>query len=186
MRSLLLIALLAFAACSAESSVSKIDSRTFVIESAGIPGGSEAPNRRTAERICPGGYRVMDKTAHQGTPRSGPRRARHFHELDDPMPLDLLAQRTDMSKYALAVPALLVGCVLVLADCTPQAKVTTSQAQIPPIVPGTARVWFFRGWDSPSGQGFVYGAAPTIYANGAAIGAPTSSAISRRGPTALQ
>jgi hypothetical protein len=86
------------------------------------------------------------------------------------MPLDIVAQRTDMSKYALAVPALLVGCVLVLADCTPQAKVTTSEAQIPAIAPGTARVWFFRGWDSPSGQSFVYGAAPTIYANGAAVG----------------
>jgi len=61
MRSLLLIALLAFAACSAESSVSKIDSRTFVIESAGIPGGSEAPNRRTAARVCPGGYRVRTR-----------------------------------------------------------------------------------------------------------------------------
>jgi hypothetical protein len=69
MRPLLLIALLALAACSpSESSLSKIDSRTFVIESAGIPGGSEAPNRRLAERVCPGGYRVMDKTVHQGTP----------------------------------------------------------------------------------------------------------------------
>jgi hypothetical protein len=68
MRYLLLIATLALAACSAESSVSKIDSRTFVIESAGIPGGSEVPNRRLAERVCPGGYRVLDKTQHQGTP----------------------------------------------------------------------------------------------------------------------
>jgi hypothetical protein len=68
MRPFLLIVMLSLAACSAESSVSKIDSRTFRIESAGIPGGSEAPNRRSAERVCPGGYRVMDKTVHQGTP----------------------------------------------------------------------------------------------------------------------
>ena len=68
MRHFLLIAALALVACSQESSVSKLDSRTFVIESAGIPGGSEAPNRRVAERVCPGGYRVMDKTEHQGTP----------------------------------------------------------------------------------------------------------------------
>jgi hypothetical protein len=68
MRRLLVIATLAFAACAQESSVSKIDSRTFVIESAGIPGGAEAPNRRLAERVCPGGYRVLDKTSHQGTP----------------------------------------------------------------------------------------------------------------------
>jgi hypothetical protein len=67
MRPLLLIAMLALAACT-ESSISRIDSRTFTIESAGIPGGSEAPNRRLAERVCPGGYRVMDKTVHQNTP----------------------------------------------------------------------------------------------------------------------
>ena len=68
MRRLLVIATLAFTACAQESSVSKIDSRTFVIESAGIPGGAEAPNRRLAQRVCPGGYRVLDKTSHQGTP----------------------------------------------------------------------------------------------------------------------
>jgi len=68
MRPLVIIAVLAVAACSSESSVSKIDNRTFRIESAGIPGGSEAPNRRLAERVCPGGYRVMDKEVHQNTP----------------------------------------------------------------------------------------------------------------------
>jgi hypothetical protein len=67
MRFLLMIAMLALAACT-ESSISRIDSRTFRIESAGIPGGSEAPNRRLAERACPAGYRVMDRTVHQGTP----------------------------------------------------------------------------------------------------------------------
>lgn len=67
MRCLLLTALVALGACT-ESSISKIDNRTYLIESAGIPGGSEAPNRRLAERVCPGGYRVMDKTVHQGTP----------------------------------------------------------------------------------------------------------------------
>jgi hypothetical protein len=54
-------------ACT-ESSISKVDSRTFVIESPGIPGGSDAPNRRLAERACPGGYRVMEQTSHQNTP----------------------------------------------------------------------------------------------------------------------
>jgi hypothetical protein len=67
MRSLLLFALLAVAACS-EASVSRIDSRTFTIESPGIPGGSDAPNRRLAERVCPGGYRVVDQTVHRNTP----------------------------------------------------------------------------------------------------------------------
>jgi hypothetical protein len=68
MRRLFLLATLAFAACSQESSVSKLDSRTYVIESAGVPGGAEAPNRRLAERVCPGGYRILDKTQHQNTP----------------------------------------------------------------------------------------------------------------------
>ncbi len=67
MRHILLIATLTLTACT-ESSISRIDDRTFVIESAGIPGGSDAPNRRLAERACPGGYRVVDRTAHQGTP----------------------------------------------------------------------------------------------------------------------
>jgi hypothetical protein len=67
MRTLLLITTLALVACT-ESSISKIDNRTYLIESAGIPGGSEAPNRRLAERVCPGGYRVVEKTLHQNTP----------------------------------------------------------------------------------------------------------------------
>lgn len=75
-----------------------------------------------------------------------------------------------MSKYALAVPVLLVACILLLADCTPQAKVTTSQAQIPAIAAGTARVWFLRGWDAPSGQTYVYAASPIVFANGASVG----------------
>jgi hypothetical protein len=89
----------------------------------------------------------------------------------------------DMSKYALAAPVLAVACLLMLADCTPQAKVTAAQAQIPAIAPGTARVWFLRGWDAPSGQGFVYGAAPVIYANSAPVGdIPTGSSFFRDFP----
>ena len=67
MRLVLALVLLALAACT-ESSVSRIDSRTFSIESAGIPGGSDAPNRRLAERVCPGGDRVVDQTVHRNTP----------------------------------------------------------------------------------------------------------------------
>jgi hypothetical protein len=43
-----------------QSQATKIDDRTFKIEGPGVPGGAEAPNRRLAERICPGGYRVLD------------------------------------------------------------------------------------------------------------------------------
>ncbi len=75
-----------------------------------------------------------------------------------------------MSKYASPAAVLLVACLPMLADCTPQAKVTAAQAQIPDIAPGTARVWFLRGWDAPSGQNYVYAATPSVYANGAPVG----------------
>lgn len=67
MRALATLAMLLLAACT-EASVSRIDARTFVIESGGIPGGSEGPNRRLAQRVCPGGYRVVDQTVHRNTP----------------------------------------------------------------------------------------------------------------------
>jgi hypothetical protein len=66
-RALVLLAFFLSAACT-EASVSRVDSRTFVIESGGVPGGSDAPNRRLAERVCPSGYRVMDQTVHRNSP----------------------------------------------------------------------------------------------------------------------
>ncbi len=67
MRPLLLTALLALAACI-QPTLSKIDYRTYKIESGAVPGGSDAPNRRLAEQVCPGGYRVLDETARNGSP----------------------------------------------------------------------------------------------------------------------
>lgn len=67
MRRLLLAAALVLAhvgivSCAAQSSSAmKLDDRTFKIEGPGVPGGASAPNRRTAERVCPGGYRVLDQ-----------------------------------------------------------------------------------------------------------------------------
>jgi hypothetical protein len=75
-----------------------------------------------------------------------------------------------MRKFGLAMPVLVVLCLPMLAGCAPQAGVTTAQAEVPPLPPGAARVWFFRGWDAPSGQSFVYAAAPVIFVNGAPIG----------------
>jgi len=65
MRRRLLMAILLLApggltCCSAQSQATKVDDRTFKIEGPGVPGGAEAPNRRLAERVCPGGYRVLD------------------------------------------------------------------------------------------------------------------------------
>ena len=57
---------------------------------------------------------------------------------------------------------------LALAGCTPQEKAASSQAKIPPVEPGMARVWFFRQSDPTGGN--VYAAEPIIYANGAPVG----------------
>src|ERR1700730_2503329 len=58
--------------------------------------------------------------------------------------------------------------LLALAGCTAQPRVATSQAQVPPVEPGVARVWFFRQSDPPGGN--VFAADPIIYANGAPVG----------------
>ena len=64
---LLLSSLLVMSAC-VQPSLSKIDYRTFKIDSGGIPGGSDAPNRRLAEQVCPNGYRVLDESVHRNSP----------------------------------------------------------------------------------------------------------------------
>jgi hypothetical protein len=58
-------------------------------------------------------------------------------------------------------------CLAALLGCTAE---TSSTASVPALAPGSARVWFLRGWDAPSGQGYVYAAAPVIFANGAPVG----------------
>ena len=75
-----------------------------------------------------------------------------------------------MSRHPLWAPLLLALASLTLFDCAPQSTATVAQAQIPAIPAGTARVWFLRGWDAPSGQNFVFAADPVVYANGASVG----------------
>ena len=56
--------------CTASNSfASRVDDRTFRLEGPAVPGGAEAPNRRTASRLCPGGYRVLDQRSFK--PESG-------------------------------------------------------------------------------------------------------------------
>jgi hypothetical protein len=60
---ILLLPLAGLVCCSPmQSSAAKIDDRTYRIEGPQVPGGADAPNRRTAERVCPSGYRVLDST----------------------------------------------------------------------------------------------------------------------------
>ena len=75
-----------------------------------------------------------------------------------------------MGRYGFAVGLLLAIGLVTSANCAPEARVTASQAQIPPLAPGMARVWFLRGWDAPSGQKYVFGADTAVYANGATVG----------------
>jgi hypothetical protein len=57
---------LAIAGC-ASATVSKLDYRTFAVQDSGVPGGSDAPNRRVAAQLCPSGYRVLNERIRNGT-----------------------------------------------------------------------------------------------------------------------
>jgi hypothetical protein len=59
-------------------------------------------------------------------------------------------------------------CLVQLAGCAAPQTAATSQAQIPPVDPGMARVWFFRQSDPPGGN--VFAADPLISANDAPVG----------------
>jgi hypothetical protein len=57
-----LLILAVLAGCS-EATASKVDARTFSINGPIVPGGSEGPDTRLAEKICPRGYRVLNSTS---------------------------------------------------------------------------------------------------------------------------
>jgi len=62
---LLLFAVM-LAGCVSESAATRIAERTYRIVSPEIPGGAEAPNRRLAQQLCPGGYLKLNEQAHKG------------------------------------------------------------------------------------------------------------------------
>ena len=66
----LLLASVGLTACT-EAFGSRLDERTFRIEGPEVPGGSEAPNRRLAEKLCPKGYRVLEESRTKSEPNSG-------------------------------------------------------------------------------------------------------------------
>src|SRR5216683_2759527 len=68
---LLLASATALTAC-AQSVASRIDDRTFRIEGPEIPGGSDVPNQRTAARLCPRGFRVLDESRYKKDFQSAP------------------------------------------------------------------------------------------------------------------
>jgi hypothetical protein len=50
-----------------QTTVSKLDDRTYNIVDSGVPGGSTAPDRRAASQICPSGYRVLNQRERRNT-----------------------------------------------------------------------------------------------------------------------
>ena len=60
-----ILVLAALTGCSS-ATASKVDAHTFSINGPIVPGGSEGPDQRLADKICPRGYRVMDSTSFQG------------------------------------------------------------------------------------------------------------------------
>lgn len=87
-------------------------------------------------------------------------------------------------KRELVAGAIWVGLgVAALLGCSAEIATTASQPQPPPPASGAARAWFLRGWDAPSGQGYVYAATPVIYANGSPVGdLPTGTEFFRDFP----
>jgi hypothetical protein len=72
-----------------------------------------------------------------------------------------------MCGFRLTAPLWLGLYLLALGGCSTPSTVTASQAQVPPMEPGAARVWFWRQSDPPGGN--VDAAEPMVFANGAPI-----------------
>ena len=67
---LMIVSSAALGACT-QSVASRIDERTFSIEGPEIPGGSDVPNQRSAAKLCPRGYRLLDESRHRGQFQTG-------------------------------------------------------------------------------------------------------------------
>jgi hypothetical protein len=67
MRPLLVFAMLLLAACTS-SSASRVDERTFRVESPAMAIGGDTANRHLAARLCPKGYYVVSSESHKGGP----------------------------------------------------------------------------------------------------------------------
>ncbi len=66
-RVLPLLVVIAVAGCT-QTTVSKLDYRTYLVEDTGVPGGSTAPDRHAAAQLCPNGYRVLNQVVRYNTP----------------------------------------------------------------------------------------------------------------------
>ena len=51
-----------------KATATRIDTNTYAIHGPGVPGGSDVPNLRLANQICPNGFRVLNSTTRHNTP----------------------------------------------------------------------------------------------------------------------
>ena len=63
---LLLVAVALVGCAQNQSDFTRIGERMFRIESPPIPGGADGPNRRLAQQLCPGGFRLLNADSHKG------------------------------------------------------------------------------------------------------------------------
>jgi hypothetical protein len=75
-----------------------------------------------------------------------------------------------MRRYRLLAPIWIGVGLLGLIGCVAQQAERSWPASIPPLQPGMARVWVLR---MPSEAGFISGADPMVYANGAPLAQST-------------
>lgn len=61
-------ALCVLSACGSDSAAIQLADRIYRIEGPGLPSASDAPNRRLADRVCPQGYRVLDRMVRRNSP----------------------------------------------------------------------------------------------------------------------
>jgi hypothetical protein len=77
-------------------------------------------------------------------------------------------RRTTMRRSHLSVALLLGLCLAMFVGCAQQTGATVSQAAVPPLKPGLARVWFFRPALTPQ-FGAVTAFSPMIYVDGGPV-----------------
>ncbi len=80
-----------------------------------------------------------------------------------------------MRRYRLWTQMCFCLGLLVLAGCAAQPAGTASQAPVPALQPGMARVWVLRQPSAPGGN--VAAADPMVYANGAPLAKSTQGTV---------
>jgi hypothetical protein len=87
-----------------------------------------------------------------------------------------------MRKHRFTISLLFGTCLVAFTGSTPQVRAAAATAQIPPLEPGMARVWFMR---PTSDSIYNVGADPIIYVNGTPFGEMVVACAIRTSRSAL-